>query len=61
MSSYTDKEVEDFLSIANWHLGSGEYSKNKKSDLLQDFCKAIMIGKQIQMENQGLKKLIEEL
>ncbi len=59
---YTEKEMKDFLSRANFDLGTGEYDKRiKKAYMFQDFCKAVIIARQLQKENEGLKKLIEEL
>lgn len=58
---YTDEEMNKFLSCANWELGDGTYHKSKKSYIFQDFCKSVIIGRQLQAENKGLKKLIEEL
>jgi hypothetical protein len=56
--AYTDREIENFLRNSNWELGSNSYDK---SSLLQNHCKAIIIGLQLQKENKALKRLIEEL
>lgn len=61
MASYTEKEIEDFLRNANWDLGDETYHKSKKAYMFQDFCKAVIMARQLESENKGLKKLIKEL
>ncbi len=55
-AKYTDKEIEDFLRAANWDLGSGKY---KSKDLIQDYARSVIIGKQLLKENRQLKELID--
>ncbi len=55
MTDYAGKEVTEFLEAANRDLGSGKY---KASQVMQDYAKAVIIGKQLQATN---KVLVEDL
>ncbi len=54
---YTEKEIFEFLKAANKDLGSDEYSGD---EMIPDYCKAVIIGKQLQAENKRLRKAIED-
>ena len=45
--AYTGKEITGFLKAANSDLGSGKYSGD---EILPDYCKAVIIGEQLQIE-----------
>ena len=54
MTTYSTKEITEFLKAANRDLGASKY---KGDEMIPDYCKAVNIGKQLQAENERLKEL----
>ncbi len=57
MNEYTREDIESFLGQANLDLGSGKYSGD---DMIPDYAKAVLIGKQLQADLQRHYEALEE-
>ncbi|KKL80983.1 hypothetical protein LCGC14_1999290 [marine sediment metagenome] len=62
MSKYTANEISTFLRAANADLGSNKYTGDQ---MIPDYCKAVIIGQQLQAEldtaNKENKRLRDRL
>ena len=55
---YSDKEITEILEAANKDLDSGKYEAYQ---LIEDYAKAVIVGKQLQAENKELREALESV
>lgn len=58
MINYTAEHISTFLRAANADLGSNKYTGDQ---MIPDYCKAVIIGKQLQDELADIKQENEHL